>query len=351
MTTINTQKQELQEDIAIVSRLIYGNWMTQVTYVFAELGIADLLFSEAKDLNFLAEKLSVQKNYFKRFLRCASDLGLLSYDVSTGLYTLSGRGKLLSSAHPYSKREEARLNGADYRYQPWGNLIKILKYGMSEEYSPTYKNGSLDYLKDKPEQLKTFHKAMSGISHIENENIVKHYDFSKFSHVLDIGSGEGSFVKAILDKAPHLSGYMFDLKETFDKDIEEKYKGRLIQKYGNFFDEVPDCADLYTMKNVIHNWPENKVIKLLENTRNAMLSGRNNPTPAEQKRLLVIENIVPENDEDSIANWMDLNFMILIDGAERTLNEYGHLGRKCGMVLKKSIKTDSGRHILEFALA
>ena len=348
---MTVQNEELQENIAIVSRLIYGNWMTQVTYVIAELGIPDLLASEAKNLNYLAETLGLQKNYLKRFLRCASDLGFLSYDAETGLYTLSPRGKLLSSDHPYSKREEARLNGADYRYQPWGNLIKILKNGMSEEYSPTYKNGSLNYLKDKPEQLKTFHKAMSGISHTENENIVKHYDFSKFSRVLDIGSGEGSFIKSILDRTPHLLGCMFDLKETFDRDIEDKYQGRLIQKFGDFFDEIPDYADLYTMKNVIHNWPENKAIKLLENARDAMLSGKNNNTPLKEKRLLIIENIVPENDEDSIANWMDLNFMILIDGAERTISEYSHIACKCGLVLKDAVKTDSGRHILEFALA
>lgn len=348
---MTSEKKQLQENLAIINRLIYGNWMTQVIYVYAELGIADLLEVAPKDLDYIAETLHLHKNYLKRFLRCASNLGLLSYDVSTGLYKLSERGKLLSSEHPYSKREEARFNGADYRYQPWGNLIKILKYGMSEEYSPTYKNGSLDYLKDKPEQLKTFHRAMSGISNSENAAIIKEYDFSNYSTVLDIGSGEGSFVKSVLDKATHLKGYMFDLKETFDKDVEDKYNGRLFQKYGDFFQEIPDNADLYTMKNVIHNWPENKVIKLLENTRKAMLSQQNSSTPLSQKRLLVIENVVPDNDEDSIAAWMDLNFMILIDGAERTMSEYQQLGSKCGLTLTNAVKTDSGRHILEYALA
>lgn len=346
-----TEQKELQENTAIINRLIYGNWQTQVIYVYAELGIADILYKEPKSLDYIAETLHLHKDYLKRFLRCASNLGLLAADASTGLYSISERGKLLSSEHPYSKREEARLNGADYRYQPWGNLIKILKYGMSEEYSPTYKNGSLDYLKDKPEQLKTFHRAMSGISHSENAAIVKDYDFTAYSSVLDIGSGEGSFIKSILDKGTHLTGYMFDLKKTFDKDVEDKYKGRLFQKYGDFFHEIPDNADLYTMKNVIHNWPENKVIKLLENTRQAMLSQKNNATPPAKKRLLIVENIVPENDEDSIAAWMDLNFMILIDGAERTLSEYRQLGSKCGLALTNTFKTDSGRHILEYALA
>lgn len=173
---MNIKSNELQENLSIVNRLIYGNWMTQVTYVFAELGVADILSSDFKNLDQLTELLDVNKNYLKRFLRCASDLGFVSYNNSTGLYQLLERGKLLGSDHPASKREEARLNGADYRYQPWGNLIKVLKYGMKEEYSSTYKSGSIDYLKDKPEMLKTFHKAMSGISITENNSIVEAYD-------------------------------------------------------------------------------------------------------------------------------------------------------------------------------
>lgn len=104
------------------------------------------------------------------------------------------------------------------------------------------------------------------------------------------------------------------------------------------------------MKNVIHNWPEDKVLKLLTNVKEAMRSQNNNTADPFEKRLLIIENILTDNDDDSIANWMDLNFMILIDGAERTLNEYKKLGEKCGLKLQNSIKTTSGRHILEFSL-
>ncbi len=348
---MDTITKELEAEISIVNRMIYGNWMTQVTYVFAELGVTDVLSAGPKSINELAGIFAINKNYLKRFLRCASDLGFLSYDNTTCLYYISERGKLLGSDHPFSKREEARLNGAEYRYQPWGNLIEILKHGMSKEYSPTFENGTLDYLKDKPELLKTFHKAMSCISVRENSSIIKEYDFSKFSHVMDIGSGEGSFIKSILNKEPHLIGYMFDLKETFGKYFDNKYDGRLIQKYGDFFNEIPDCADLYTMKNVIHNWPESKVINLLENTRDAMLSQKNIKTHPSLKRVLIIENLSPENGEASIANWMDLNFLILIDGAERTLSEYLILAARCGLSLQNFIKTSSGRHILEFSLS
>lgn len=345
-----SENKGLQDELAVINSFIYGNWATQVTYIFAELGIADELFSGSKNIEQLADAFNVNKGYLKRFLRCAANLGFLSYDRATGGYHLSNRGKLLSSVHPDSKREEARLNGAEYRYQPWGNLLKILKYGMIEDFSPTYNKGASVYLKDRPTELNTFHKAMTSVSRKENFNIVKDYDFSRFSHVLDIGSGEGGFIKAILDKEPHMYGCMFDLPEAFDMDNESKYKGRLIKKQGDFFEGIPEDADLYTMKNIIHNWPENKAIKLFENIRAAMLSKKGIGTHPAKKRLLIIEYLLTETNDYNVANWMDLNFMVLLDGRERTLEEYEHLAGKSGFSLENSIKTTSGRHILEFSL-
>lgn len=347
---MKTKSNDLQEHLSVVNRLIYGNWASQVTCVFAELGIADMLSSEPQDINYLAGTAKVKKDYLKRFLRCASDLDLISYESKTGLYSISELGELLGSDHPQSKREEARLNGADYRYNPWGHLADILKNGMSEEYSPTYKNGSLDYLKDKPEKRKTFHKAMTERSLVENELVLKDFSFSRFSRVLDIGSGEGTFMMAMLDRHPHLSGCMFDLNETFDENRDSKYKGRLIQKRGDFFVEIPDYADVYTMKSVIHNWPEDKAIMILKKVREAMESQKNNPADPLSKRLLIVENILPENNEKSIANWLDLYFMIIIDGAERTLEEYRILGERAGLKLQGASSTPSGRHIIEFSL-
>ena len=58
---------------------------------------------------------------------------------------------------------------------------------------------------------------------------------------------------------------------------------------GNFFEEVPDIADVYTMKNIIHNWPEDKTKKIMANVRKAMMSTNGINTSIENKRLLIIE--------------------------------------------------------------
>lgn len=270
----------------------------------------------------------------------------MTFDVETKKYTLTELGALLGSDHPFSKRAEARLNGADYRYIPWGNLVNILKNGNGKEYSPTLENGTLDYLKDKPELLQVFHEAMLKIWETEDFDIVKAFNFKPYHKVIDIGGGKGSFLVSILQQNNNLQGAVFDLSTTFENS--ELDENNIMT--GNFFEEVPDIADVYTMKNVIHNWPEDKTKKIMANVRKAMMSTNGINTSIENKRLLIIENVLPDDGSRNISNWMSLNFMILVNGQERNKEEYKTLGEDCGFRLENIYATDTNRDILEYSL-
>lgn len=343
--------KEMKEHRLQISHFIYGNWLNQVTYVFAELALADAFANGPQTLEQLATFANVKAPILKRVLRATFELTILTFDVETQQYHLTELGSMLGTHHPYSMREEARLNGADYRYQPWGNLIHMLRNGLKDEYSPTMKNGSLDYLKDKPELLNTFHATLHEKSKVENKKIVQDYDFSQFSKVMDIGCGRGSFLMSILDHNTEMEGFLFDLEGTLDFDIPERFKNRMHKTPGDFFKEVPAIADLYTMKMVIHNWPEEKVIKILESVRKAMESTDGISIDPSKKRLLILENLLVEDDTPKLATWMDLNFMVLIGGAEHTLEEYREIGRKAGLELDEVVETSAGRHVLSFAIA
>ncbi|MEQ6123365.1 methyltransferase [Pseudotenacibaculum sp. MALMAid0570] len=327
-------------------KLIYGNWMQQCTYTFAELAFADVLQKAPKTHTELTEELNLDGIYLKQFLRCITELGFVNFNTSTKAYELTEFGALLSSNHPYSKRAEARLNGAEYRYMPWGHLTSILKNGNGPKYSPTIETGTLDYLQDKPELLEVFHEAMFKIWKTEDDKIVEAFDFSPFKKVMDIGGGKGSFLMKMLEKNNQLEGVVFDLDTTF----EDTVLGKDNMISGDFFKEVPDVADLYTMKNVIHNWPEDRTKNILTNVRKAMDSSDGIDTPKDQKRLLIIENILPDDGSGDISNWMSLNFMILVNGQERNKEEYRILGKECGFHLEKIYSTETNREIIEYSL-
>lgn len=337
---------DMRQNLGMVSKMIYGNWMQQCTYAFAELAIADALKETPKTHIDLGKELGLNTAYLKQFLRCVNELGYVSFDKDTKAYALTDVGAILGSDHPYSKRAEARLNGAEYRYMPWGNLVGILQNGNGPEYSPTVEKGTLDYLQDKPELLEVFHEAMFKIWKTEDAKIVEAFDFSPFKKVMDIGGGKGSFLLSMLAQNQHLEGVVFDLASTFEEGNLDKDK-RLA---GDFFKEVPDVADVYTMKNVIHNWPEDKTKQIMNNVRKAMLSTKGIDTPIRDKRVLIIENLLPDDGTGDISNWMSLNFMILVDGQERNSEEYRELGEECGFRLEKIYSTETNRQIIEYSL-
>ena len=191
---MNAAKERMIENIKTLSQMIYGNWLQQCSYTFAELAMADALSNSSKTCEKLAEDLELNIPYLRQFLRCVAELGFIQFNTKTKEYMLTELGALLRSDHPYSKRAEARLNGADYRYKPWGNLVDILKNGNGKEYSPTVEKGTLTYLQDKPELLQIFHEAMLKKWETEDSKIVEAFDFSSFHNVIDIGGGKGSFL-------------------------------------------------------------------------------------------------------------------------------------------------------------
>ncbi len=347
MKDINTDSPEIYAHIQRLHQLIYGNWTTCVTTVFAELGIADILGERDASLDALAGATNTVAGALKRFLRCATALGLIEKLPEQDVYRLAAMGDLLREDHPKSMKATARLNGADYRYQPWGSLATFLQTGDSAAISQSHgqHGGSLKYLEDKPEQLDVFHTAMSELSKGQ-ELIVKAYDFSRFRHVVDVAGGQGSFLRSILDRYPNVCGTLFDLPQTFESGEDRERDERIQCVSGDFFQSLPPVGDLYLLKNVVHNWPDSETRRLMVNVRTAMLDRSAIETRPEDKRLLIIEYVISD-ESPGIADWLDLNFAVLTGGRERTMAEYRELAEETGFVITNSLPTAIGRTILE----
>ena len=342
-------EQTQEAFIARMRGLIYGNWQTSITYTFAELELPDTLEDGTKSLEYLAKQTAIEPKTLFRFLRCCAQLQFIQIDADTKDITLTEFGRYLLSNHPCSQRNAALLNGVFYRYEPWGKITEALKSGSGDGFSETHKHGSLDYLKDKPALLEVFQKAMTNLSVTENAHIANRYDFSNYKHVMDIGGGHGTFLRAILESNPTMHGTIFDLDETLASVNlpQNAVTERITLQGGDFFHSIPADGDLYTLKNILHNWPEEKVRLIMKNLHLAISSS----TDASQKRALVIEHLMSDDTStESLAPWMDMNFFILVGGQERTLLEYSELFTCCGFVITKVLLTQTGRSIIELAV-
>ena len=91
---------------------------------------------------------------------------------------------------------------------------------------------------------------------------------------------------------------------------------------------MPADGDLYLLRQILHDWDDERCVRLLRVCRRAMRPGT---------RLLVIERIVEEGatgQDARFAALMDLYMMTVVGGAERTAREFGGLLAKADFTVE-----------------
>jgi len=93
---------------------------------------------------------------------------------------------------------------------------------------------------------------------------------------------------------------------------------------GSFFETVPEGADAYLMRVVIHDWEDDEAVAILKVCRRAM------PQTA---KLLLVERLVGPRNEMPAAKFSDLNMLVSPGERERTHEEFSDLFAKSGFEL------------------
>jgi hypothetical protein len=138
-----------------------------------------------------------------------------------------------------------------------------------------------------------------------------------------------------------LKGILFDVPSVIagasDLLERENVSERVEPISGDFFAEVPR-ADAYIMKHIIHDWDDERSIKILKNIRAAMRA---------DGKVLIVETIVPEGNEPHYSKLLDLEMLTSPGGAERTAEEYRELLANAGFNLTRIVPTKSPFSIIE----
>jgi SAM-dependent methyltransferase len=203
--------------------------------------------------------------------------------------------------------------------------------------------GVWDYRKQESEVDEAFNKAfLEGSSRIARE-ILSAYDVSSIRTIADIGGGYGGLLAAILKDSPSLSGLLFDQPHVIAKSAARLKDSGLSERCravgGDFLVHVPEGADLYLLKNVIHDWNDAQSERILKNCRLAL---------REKGKLILIERIMPERArEEPLTVMQDLRMLISNGGRERGESEFRALFEAAGLKLTRVIPLPSGLNIIE----
>jgi len=189
---------------------------------------------------------------------------------------------------------------------------------------------------------------MTGLSGRSTRAILDAYDLSGVGTLADIGGGVGSRLAVILRRYPAIRGLLFDLPRVAEQACPRLEAAGLLDRCdiqgGDFFERIPEGADVYMLGHIIHDWDDARAGRILVNLSRAMSSGA---------RLLVVEYVIPDDrksapaDGVGLAEWLDLHMMVAAGGLERTEAEYRRLFADHGFRLTRVVPTDGGVSVVE----
>ena len=108
--------------------------------------------------------------------------------------------------------------------------------------------------------------------------ILHAWDFRRHAVVLDVGGGEGAFLKQVAAAAPKVQLQLFDLPEVVSRAsraLDAAGLGARVNLHGGSFltDELPRGADLITLVRVAHDHDDAAVMNLFKRIRMALPVG------------------------------------------------------------------------------
>lgn len=318
--------------------LLWGLIPSRAVSVAAKLGIADLLATGPSTADELAKATGTHAGSLRRLLSALTSLQIFGEDAS-GVYRNTTLSETLRSDHPYSMRALAMLWGRPLFLQSWQNLDAAIASGVPA-FDSLYGQSFFEYLEQHPEDASIFNAAMSRSTAADVSAVLQSYDFSRFQQIVDVGGGHGGFLRAILSATPHLLGVLYDLPSvvaTVEATVGD-IAGRCEVRSGNFFEAVPEGADGYLLRRIIHDWDDEASLKILRNCRRAISTGGT---------LLLVERVLKAPNESDWGKFMDLHMFVILGGRERSEPDFRALLRKAGFALTRVLSTAGPHSIIE----
>jgi len=336
--------RQMAPGFVVLLERAFGLIDTKALFTAAQLGIADLLAQGPRTATELAASLdaNTDADALDRLLRY-----LVGRDVFTaekdGRYANNSISEALRADAPIAWRDWVLFFGSDWNNRIFDQLPRRILDGTPAAEA-AFDVGFFDYInRQNTSAGSSFNAAMAAGARMQSLLFCAAVDLGDCSRLCDVGGGVGETMIQLLDANPRMRGTVFDLQELEPaaRDLLEAagMSGRAEFRGGDFFDSVPADHDLYTLFAIIHDWDDERCIRLLGNVRTAM--GRDG-------RVMVVEKVVPHGNGYDFAKASDMLMLVLGDGGrERTEKEYETLFNRAGLRVHRRIVLPSLFEVFE----
>jgi acetylserotonin N-methyltransferase len=323
-------------DPSVVLDLLEAFRRSKAMFAAVSLGIFDALASGPRPLDDLAAEIAADAGALERLLDACVGLELLRRDgdryentPAATAYLTSVSPRCLTGYINYSN---------DVLWKLWGNLEDAVREG-THRWPQTYGwDGPIFSHFFKTEEAKReFLMGMHGFGLISSPHVAGVFDLGRFARLVDLGGATGHLAVAACLRWPNLRAVVFDLPEALP--LAREFVGasaaadRIELAAGDFFTDPLPEGDLYALGRIVHDWTEEKIVRLLGRVHEALPTGG---------AVLIAEKVLlDDRTGPRWAQMQSLNMLACTEGKERTLGQYEALLKQAGFAEVTGCRTPS----------
>jgi demethylspheroidene O-methyltransferase len=259
--------------------LVAGFVYSQVLLACVRLNLFNILADGPRSAADLALRLDLPVDGAERLLAAAVSLDLLELREGVGPLPLYGLGKLgapmVGNEAVAAMVEHHAVLYADLQdpvalLRGQGPAAHLSRYWA---YATAAQPGALA-----PDQVNDYSALMSASQPLVAAEVLDTYDISRHRCLLDVGGGQGRFLRAVAQRAPKLRLMLFDLPSVVLAShaafAAEGVSDRVSVHGGDFTqDTLPTGADIVSLVRVIYDHPDARALVILRAVFKALPPG------------------------------------------------------------------------------
>ncbi|KAI1178298.1 S-adenosyl-L-methionine-dependent methyltransferase [Nemania sp. FL0916] len=303
----------------------------------ADLGIFKILAANDEPLSTLAlsAKTGAAPTVLKRILRYLASVGMIQ-ETGQDLFIARASTKTLSQSG-YEGGIRHFFDNIGPCLQAFPGFLADTEYqDVTTSFNTAFqrafdtKETAFQWLPKYPERFGPLQQVMT----VQGAAGVSWFDVFPFEKELasftgpcafvDVGGGFGHQCQVLLSRFPKLLGgkvVLQDLKETI-VNIPPQFEGFEKMEHNFFTPQPVKAARFYYLRNILHDWPDDKCIEILKQFI---------PAFGSESQILIDEMVLPNSGVPWEASTIDLTIMASLGARERTVAEWHALLDAAGL--------------------
>jgi 2,7-dihydroxy-5-methyl-1-naphthoate 7-O-methyltransferase len=305
-------------------------------HVVVTLRVAEHLAAGTTRIDELAAAAGCDAAALSRVLRHLVDKGLFAQPAPDRFALNDAARQLLDPG----TRLGLDLDGIGGRMAyAWGSLLSAVRTGRPA-YHEVFGREFWDDLQAHPDVAASFDALMGPAGHgTPDPHVLADGDWPQVRHVVDVGGGTGALLAEVLRTRPDLRGTLVDQPRVVARAGETFAAAGVADRAStvgqSFFDPLPAGADLYLLKSVLSDWPDQQARDILRRCAEAARP---------HGRVVVLNGVSPD---DPAGPPPELLMLVLVGGAQRTLTQVRALAGEAGLDVRTAGPRGSWRYVVE----